>query len=94
MSTVDVVLKRIKQLRIESKYSLEDVAKGIGYETAKGYYDLESGKTSIKLEHLDRLSKFYKIPIGFFFKQDSTKKVHDGNYSSIPDKQPALPNTG
>lgn len=62
------VLAQIKQLRAKNKYSLAKVANGIGYETAKGYYDLESGKTDIKLEHLEKLAKFYGVPIGFFLK--------------------------
>ena len=60
------VLEIIKQLRKNYRYSLSEVAAGIGYETAKGYYDLESGKTDIKLEHLIRLSNFYNVSIDFF----------------------------
>lgn len=63
------VLIVIKELRQDRGYSLADVAKGIGYKTLKGYYDLESGKTDIKLEHLIKLTSFYCIPISFFFKE-------------------------
>ena len=71
------VLKVIRKLRKERRYSLADVAIGIGYGTAKGYYDLESGKTDIKLEHLIKLSNFYKVPMGFFLNDDSTNLVHE-----------------
>lgn len=93
MSIVDIVLRNIKQLRIGNRYSLEEVAQGIGYETAKGYYDLESGKTSVKLEHLERLSKFYKVSIDFFLKQDSTEKVQ-GDNDNLSDQPAKLPRTG
>ncbi len=90
MGTKEYVLNRIRQLRSDNKFSLDDVAQGIGYVTAKGYYDLESGKTSIKLDHLVRLSKFYKVPIEFFFRKNSTNAVQE-----CDSQQPTtLPRTG
>ncbi|VBB05612.1 Hypothetical protein LUCI_0822 [Lucifera butyrica] len=95
MGLSGIVLKTIKKLRIDNKYSLNDVAKGIGYETAKGYYDLESGKTDIKLEHLEKLSKFYKVPLEIFLNPNSTITVHGEEPTNIqkatngPDPKPA-----
>lgn len=84
MSTSEKVLQAIKKLRTDNGYRLSDVAQGIGYETTKGYYDLESGKTDIKLDHLDRLSQFYKIPLEFFLSLESTEMVQNHPESVTP----------
>ena len=75
MSVSEKALQVIRNLRSEHRYSLGDVAVGIGYETAKGYYDLESGKTDIKLEHIERLAKFYNVPVEFFLNPNTTETV-------------------
>lgn len=87
------VLRIIRQLRQERGYSLSDVAQGIGYETYKGYYDLERGKTDLKLEHLEKLAKFYNVPMEFFLNLNSTEMVqlkpHDDQATTEPGPKPA-----
>jgi transcriptional regulator with XRE-family HTH domain len=75
MGNTERALQAIRHLRKINGYSLETVAKGIGYGTYKGYYDLESGKTDIKLEHLVKLAEFYQVPMAFFLEYNSTEKV-------------------
>lgn len=75
MCITNKVLKTMKVLREKRGLSMQDVADGIDYKTGKGYFDLESGKTKIKLEHLEKLAKFYKVPISIFFDKDITKMV-------------------
>lgn len=66
MCITDKVLKTMRVLREKRGLSMQEVADGINYKTGKGYFDLESGKTKIKLEHLEKLAKFYKVPISIF----------------------------
>lgn len=75
MCITDKVLKTMKGLREKRGLSMQEVADGINYKTGKGYFDLESGKTKIKLEHLEKLAKFYKVPISIFFDKNITKKA-------------------
>lgn len=72
MSKVEYALKVMKKLRIEKGLTLQDVADGINYHTGKGYYDIESGRSKVRLEHLEKLSEFYKVPISVFFNDQIT----------------------
>ena len=61
------ILEKIKTMREDKGLTLHDVANGIGYGSAKGYHDVESGKIKLRVEHLEKLSKFYQMPIKKFF---------------------------
>ena len=71
----EVVLAKIRSMRLERRLTAEKVAHAIGYETGKGYYDLEKGRVSLKLDHLERLAEFYGVPVSSFFCENSTKMV-------------------
>lgn len=75
MNVTAKALAVIKKLRESRGYTLQEVADGIEYKTGKGYLDIESGKTKLRLEHLEMLSKFYNVPISIFFETDITDKV-------------------
>lgn len=61
------ILKKIKMIREERGLSIIEMANILGYESTKGYYDVESGRVKLRIEHLERLSKYLKIPIEKFF---------------------------
>lgn len=67
MDITNNALKIIKMLREYKGYTMQEVADGINYKTGKGYMDIESGKTKLKLEHLEMLAQFYNVPISIFF---------------------------
>lgn len=66
MDITNNALKIIKMLREYKGYTMQEVADGINYKTGKGYMDIESGKTKLKLEHLEMLAQFYNVPISIF----------------------------
>lgn len=66
MGKVDCALEVMKRLRSERGFTLQDVADGINYNTGKGYSDIESGRIKVRLEHLEKLSEFYDVPITIF----------------------------
>lgn len=59
--------KIMKMLRKERGVEVLSVAKVVGYKTAKGYWELETGRREIKLKNLEALTKFYNVPIDIFF---------------------------
>lgn len=65
---IQQILLKIKTIREEKGLSLQEVADGIGYKTGKGYYDVESGRVALKVEHIERLADFYGIGLVYFFK--------------------------
>lgn len=75
MDITSMALKKIKELREAKGYTMQEVADGINYKTGKGYFDIETGKTKLKLEHLEMLAKFYEVPINIFFEDNVTKTV-------------------
>lgn len=60
-------LMKIKKIRKEHNLTQKDMAKILGYKTAKGYHDIECGKIKLKLEHLEKLSSKFNIPLEKFF---------------------------
>nr|DAZ17071.1 MAG TPA: Helix-turn-helix XRE-family like protein [Caudoviricetes sp.] len=61
------ILIRIKKLRKKNNLTQKDMAKILGYKSAKGYHDIECGRIKIRLEHLQKLSSNFHIPIKYFF---------------------------
>lgn len=61
------ILMKIKKNRKEHNLTQKDMAKILGYKTAKGYHDIECGKIKLKLEHLEKLSSKFNIPLEKFF---------------------------
>lgn len=61
------IVQKIKDLRKTKKLTQEDMAKILGYTSAKGYHDIESGRIKLKIEHLQKISNEFHIPIEKFF---------------------------
>lgn len=60
------ILIKIKNLREERGLTLQQMAEILGYSSAKGYYEVENGKIKLRIEHLEKLSNFFNIPIQNF----------------------------
>lgn len=58
---------KIKKFRKEHNLTQKDMAEVLGYKTAKGYHDIECGRIKLKLEHLEKLSLKFSIPLEKFF---------------------------
>jgi transcriptional regulator with XRE-family HTH domain len=70
METLDlqsVIREKLKRIRSERNIEVIEIAKALGYCSEKGYYDLESGRTDIKIKHIEILMGFYKLPKEAFF---------------------------
>lgn len=57
------------QIRKNSGYSVEDVARKLRVDVAK-VLDVESGKDTFTLRQLIRLSEIYLVPLAAFFSDD------------------------
>lgn len=60
------ILIKIKKIREERGLTLQQMAEIVGYSSAKGYYEVETGKIKLRIEHLEKISKFFDIPIQNF----------------------------
>ena len=69
----DVARMRMIDIRRKNKLKQIDVARALGYLSSKAYFELESGKTALKVEHLDKLSSFYDVPVSYFFEDFNSK---------------------
>ena len=69
----DIVRMRVIDIRRKNKKTQAEVASVLGYESSKAYYELESGRTSIKIKHLEKLSEYYQVSIAYFFESEYTK---------------------
>lgn len=67
MSFNEYACNVIKRLRKERGVEVLDVAEAVGYKSAKGYWELETGRTAMKLKTLEALAKFYNVPVSIFF---------------------------
>ncbi len=65
----DLARKQLISLRKDKKKTQLEMAKILGYESSKAYYELESGKTALKVEHLEKVSNFFGIDPSYFFIQ-------------------------
>lgn len=71
------VLKKIKKLRESKSLTLGDMAKAIGYCSAKGYRDVEIGKTKLTVECLQRIAACFEVSVEYFFEGKITNAVSD-----------------
>lgn len=58
--------KNLKQLRIRRKFTLQDMAQTLGFETAGGYSRLESGENKLRAEHLPTLADKFDMKLNEF----------------------------
>lgn len=60
------ILIKIKKLRKDNGLTLQQMAEILGYSSAKGYYEVETGRIKLRIEHLEKLSIFFNVPIKNF----------------------------
>jgi transcriptional regulator with XRE-family HTH domain len=69
-----VDLAKIKQLRKKFGYSLEEMARILGYESVNGYYYLEIGRGKFSAEMLAKVADIFSISIEeLFFVENVTE---------------------
>ncbi len=69
----DIVRMRVIDIRRKNKKTQAEIASVLGYESSKAYYELESGRTSTKIKHLEKLSEYYQVAISYFFEHKYTE---------------------
>ncbi|WP_117017115.1 helix-turn-helix domain-containing protein [Aeribacillus pallidus] len=65
-----VDLNKIKTLRKKAGFSLEEMAKLLGYESQNGYYYLEIGRSKFPAETLAKVADILEVPINELFFED------------------------
>lgn len=58
----------LRELRIERGYTLEEVAKLLGYKSKSGYWALEHRKVRLTVDKIEKLSKLYGVEKEIFLK--------------------------
>ncbi|WP_339294383.1 helix-turn-helix transcriptional regulator [Paenibacillus sp. FSL W7-1279] len=72
-----VNLEKIKAHRKANELSLEDMSKLLGYESANGYYYLETGRGKFTAEALAKVADRFGVPIDeLFFVDDITEMAN------------------
>jgi transcriptional regulator with XRE-family HTH domain len=72
---------RIKQLREAKGYSQQVVADHLGM-TQANYHKLESDKSEIRLDHLEKMAELYKISLAEIITADrSTVHIENNNHN-------------
>jgi transcriptional regulator with XRE-family HTH domain len=79
MNSVEVG-RRLKARRELLKLSQRDVAEVLGI-SPPGYGHWETGRTSITVDDLDRISKILKVKVSYFF--DEAEFEHEGNVPTL-----------
>lgn len=70
-----VDLEKIKNMRKQAELSLDEMAKLLGYESANGYYYLETGRGKFPAETLAKVSEIFKVPINELFFEEKIAEM-------------------
>ncbi len=71
------ILKKIRKMRESRALTLGNMATAIGYSSAKGYRDVEIGKTKLTVECLQRIAAYFEVSVEYFFENKITDMVKD-----------------
>lgn len=76
----EINLHALKRLRKQRGFTVENVARYLGFKNAVSYWRVENGKVTLKASHLKDLSDLYNLPMEQFFRNPKEKiqipKVH------------------
>jgi len=73
----DLITKRIREARLERKFTQQDLANHLG-KTAAAISEIERGKVQVNASDLYQISQFLNKPIEFFYGEDfSGKDIQD-----------------
>ncbi len=62
------ILKKLRQLRKDNRWSCQQIAeRALGKKTANAYGFIEKGTQPLKVSDLEKLAKFYSVPLSYFF---------------------------
>ena len=62
----EMIILNLRELRQSRNMTLKDVAEGLGYSTANGYWKIEKGITELKVNQLFKLAKIFSINLSDF----------------------------
>jgi transcriptional regulator with XRE-family HTH domain len=68
------IAKKIQTLRIERDLTLAEVASGIGMAGPSAICNWEKSLNKPNARSIYKLSRFFQVPIDFFYQEDETKK--------------------
>jgi transcriptional regulator with XRE-family HTH domain len=60
---------KLRQLRVDRKIPLKDVADSLGLKTPGGYLRIEKGENNLKAEHLPQLATIFKLDLNELVKE-------------------------
>lgn len=71
----NVLLKRLKQARIDANLTHEEVAKKLGYSSSSTIGNYEAGRREISGEILFELAKLYGVSLTWLYGQNNDKNL-------------------
>ncbi|HFL2516068.1 TPA: helix-turn-helix transcriptional regulator [Clostridioides difficile] len=72
-----MISNKLKRLRLENKYSQNQVAKRLGYTTGYSIYRKEKGKRSWSVNDIRELSKLYSITTDELLADEAVRGEND-----------------
>lgn len=76
-----LVFSRLDELKLQHKYSNEDIATGIGM--SRGGFETMVKKGDMKVSTLIDLSKFFKVPVSYFFEEDKGLSLNEPDIDAV-----------
>lgn len=73
-----VDLEKIKSLRKKCGLSLDEMARLLGYESANGYYYLETGRGKFPAETLAKVASLFNVKINELFFEVNIAEMANG----------------
>lgn len=80
----DISLHVLQRLRKQHGFTIEDVARFLGFKAPVSYWRIENGKVALKAGQLKELSTLYQMPMEKFFVKE--REVVQMPTVFLPDK--------
>jgi len=76
---LDSIIHKIKALQEGKNLTIPKFAEGIGL-TRQSVYDFLNGKTAISIKNLEKIAKYFNVPMTYFFEKDLLKKGGEDSF--------------
>lgn len=74
MNVIDILAKRLKELRIENNYSQKEIADMIGIAQVT-YSHYELGRRSVSIQNLVKIAQIYNVSVDYMLGLSDVKMV-------------------